>query len=369
MIDERFISLIIEQCKKYPAMQVQDLLKLVYQNEFGCGHMVMDTACSLEMIVDEYRALSDELRTDTFCGAMWTSHLTEYIGNGMCRLNLRVLKQSTLTPETLNSLFMLTANKPMGSTEGFEKKAAEVIKLCESGEIPFEAKEVAQALEASRLAGHPPQRHSEEYRAAYKPAYRVVDKTFCDFLELFCKIDSEVCTKERVTVAIDGNCAAGKSTLAALLQEVYACNVFRADDFFLQPYQRTPERFSEPGGNLDRERFAAEILKPLQLGQPFSYRPYSCRTQELDEAVVVEHNRLNVVEGVYCMHPYFGESYDIKVFMELEEGEQNRRLMERSPNMYERFVNEWIPLENKYFEAFQIPQKCELRFNTGEMLR
>lgn len=359
MTNESNLSgVIMQQCAKYPAMQVQDLLKLVYQNEFGCGHMVTDTAHSLEMITNEVRKLSaDALVGDVF----------EYIGNNLCRLNLRVLQQTTLAPETLNSFFMLTANKPMGSHHGFEAKAAELITLCENGAIPFDANEVTQALAESRISGHPPQRHSEEYRTAYKPAYRVVNKTFCDFIELFCKIDGALRTKECVTASVEGNCAAGKSTLAALLQEVYSCNVFRADDFFLQPHQRTPERFSEPGGNLDRERFAADILQPLQLGQPFNYRPYNCRTQELDKAVAAEPKRLNVVEGVYCLHPYFGDTYDIKVFMELDESEQHRRLMERNPNMYDRFVNEWIPLENKYFEAFQIPQKCEMRFNTGEL--
>jgi len=338
-------------------MQVQDLLKLVYQNEFGCGHMVTDTAHSLEMINCETQGFTADTQSyDVF----------EYIGNGLCRLNLRVLQQTILAPETLNNFFILTANKPMGSHDSFEAKVAEVIKLCESGAITFDANEVTQALTESRSAGHPPQRHSEAYRAAYQPAYRVVGKTFCDFLELFCTIDGALREKERVAVAIEGNCAAGKSTLAALLQSVYACNVFRADDFFLQPHQRTPERFSEPGGNLDRERFAAEVLQPLQLGQPFSYHPYNCRTQALDEAVTVEPNRLNVVEGVYCLHPYFGDTYDIKIFMELDESEQHRRLMERNQNMYSRFVNEWIPLENRYFEAFQIPQKCELRFDTGK---
>ena len=71
---------------------------------------------------------------------------------------------------------------------------------------------------------------------------------------LLVRIDRLMAERERVLVAIDGGSASGKTTLGALLQSIYACPVFHMDDFFLRPEQRTPERFSEPGGNVDRER-------------------------------------------------------------------------------------------------------------------
>ena len=37
---------------------------------------------------------------------------------------------------------------------------------------------------------------------------------------------------EYILVAIDGKCAAGKTTLAYYLKELYKCNVFHMDDFF-----------------------------------------------------------------------------------------------------------------------------------------
>ena len=44
----------------------------------------------------------------------------------------------------------------------------------------------------------------------------------------------------RVLVAIDGRCAAGKTTLAASLQAQLACNVFHMDDFFLRRSSARP---------------------------------------------------------------------------------------------------------------------------------
>ena len=68
---------------------------------------------------------------------------------------------------------------------------------------------------------------------------------------LFALIDSRLSAGRPLTLAIDGCCAAGKTTLARRLQEKYGCPVFHADDYFLQPYQRTPERLAQPGGNME----------------------------------------------------------------------------------------------------------------------
>ena len=79
--------------------------------------------------------------------------------------------------------------------------------------------------------------------------------------ELLAAIDRLLLEKSHVLVAIDGNCAAGKTTLAKKLAEHYDCNVLQMDDFFLRPEQRTPERFAQAGGNVDYERFALEVLE------------------------------------------------------------------------------------------------------------
>ena len=73
------------------------------------------------------------------------------------------------------------------------------------------------------------------------------------------QIDELLAEKDMILVAIDGKCTSGKTTLASKLAELYDCNVFHMDDFFLRPEQRTPERFAEVGGNVDYERFYKEV--------------------------------------------------------------------------------------------------------------
>ena len=163
------------------------------------------------------------------------------------------------------------------------------------------------------------------------------------------QIDELLAAKDTVIVAIDGKCTSGKTTLASKLAEIYDCNVFHMDDFFLRPEQRTPERFAEVGGNVDYERFQEEVLLPLKNGKAFSYRPFDCSTFTLAVPVAVAPKKLNIVEGTYSHHPYFGNPYDLKILLTVDEETQRQRILERPAFLHKRFFETWIPMENKYF--------------------
>ena len=175
-------------------------------------------------------------------------------------------------------------------------------------------------------------------------------------------IQQLLCQKETVIVAIDGNCTSGKTTLANQLAANYDCNVFHMDDFFLRPEQRTAERFTEIGGNVDYERFNEEVLLPLKSGKPFSYRPFDCSTFQLTVPVAVMPKKLNIIEGTYSLHPYFGEVYDLKVFLSITPELQRERILQRPVFLHKRFFEEWIPMENQYFNIFKIAEECQIVF-------
>ncbi len=180
------------------------------------------------------------------------------------------------------------------------------------------------------------------------------------------KIISEIVAilkeKERVTVAIDGRCAAGKTTLAEEISGIIPCNVFHADDFFLRPEQRTPERYAEAGGNFDRERFEKEVLLPIKTGLPFSYTPFDCRTMSFSAPVPVSPKKVNIIEGAYCAHPLLFDYYDLTVFLSVSKEEQRKRINKRNPQIADAFFTRWIPLEEKYISEYGMEQKCDLYF-------
>lgn len=167
------------------------------------------------------------------------------------------------------------------------------------------------------------------------------------------KIDALLAEKDRVIIAIDGKCTSGKSTLAAKLADIYDCNVFHMDDFFLRPEQRTAERFAEVGGNVDYERFQEDVLIPLKSGQPFSYRPFDCKSFTLADSIDVTPKKLNIIEGTYSHHPYFGEPYDLKVMLDVDEETQRQRILERPAHLQKQFFEEWIPMENRYLDYLE----------------
>jgi uridine kinase len=106
-------------------------------------------------------------------------------------------------------------------------------------------------------------------------------------------------------------------------------------------------------------RFGEEVLIPLKSGVDFAYRSYDCRTGEYSE-VSVRAKQLNVIEGVYSLA--YSLKYnigDLRLLMEIGAEEQRRRIKARicasgsDTGKYDRYINEWIPRENKYFKALR----------------
>lgn len=177
--------------------------------------------------------------------------------------------------------------------------------------------------------------------------------------EVKAEIRSRLDERGSVVVAIEGMCGAGKSTFAEELAREFDARLFRADDYFLRPEQRTPQRLSEVGGNFDRERFFEEVAEPARQRRDAICRRYFCSTGTLSDSFSVPFTPVTVVEGSYCMHPGLGEYFDIGIFLQVSSDEQSRRIMRRNgPQMHKRFINEWIPMENSYFQEMGIKSKC-----------
>lgn len=206
--------------------------------------------------------------------------------------------------------------------------------------------------------------HSESYRAAEKPAYRLVCRRFLRIFPVLRKLAELRADKGSGTVlvaALDGRSASGKTTLADQLQRVIGAGVIHMDDFFLPGELRTPERLAEPGGNVHYERFAEEVLPFLRKREPFSYKVFDCGKMTLGEERLVPGGELRIVEGAYSCHPEFGEYMDLRVFCDVESGEQERRILARNgAEMLRQFRERWIPLEERYFAAYGIREQAEI---------
>ena len=361
-------NIILEHIKKYPLMEIRDVAKLIYQSEFGGGHMIPNPQMSLNRIQEEYKSLKPE--------ALNVSSVVENIGNGLSRIYLSCLNHG-ISANVLNEMFVHSANNKKGSIAGLEDKIELVISMCQEALLEFDIDTVIEFFEAWAQDGYPAMSHSETYRQNYFPAYRVVEENFVKLYEVVQRVHESLesvanCDNtshgtehfyKPYVIAIDGMSGSGKSTFAALLQEIFPeSNLFHMDDYFLRPEQRTEARLNEVGGNVDYERFYDEIIYHLNNPDGLSYRKYDCCSQKLQEDSFIAWKPLIIIEGSYSHHPYFKEAYDLRVFLDIPAEEQKRRILLRNGEfMLERFISEWIPKENAYFEKFDIKNAATIK--------
>jgi uridine kinase len=275
-------------------------------------------------------------------------------------VHLSVL-DSGLSTATLAKLFCLSAKKEENGADALSEKIEAVKALVSCGKVTLDFDEFCAKILTWKNDAYPAVHHSDAFKREYAPAYRVIANEYADFLDVFVRIDRIMSEKGGVTLAIDGGSASGKTTLAELISRVYDCNEFHMDDFFLRPEQRTTERLLQIGGNVDKERFAEEVLSPLSKRQTVIYRPFDCSIQALREARKVSPKSINVIEGAYSTHPELGGYYDFSLFLDVDVQCQRERILKRnSPDFARRFFEEWIPLENVYFEKTDIKNRADL---------
>lgn len=367
---ERTCELLAEHCRTYPQLQIQDIFKYLYQSAFGCEHMVSSPEAVTDNIRREYGGESKSgtkvpnIETSACQRRAWSSNdeiLIDTLDGAYSRVHLAWL-DCGLSAETLGRLFFNSAKREADGKAELEHKLKAAGELARESFFPFSADEFEKALEEWRADGYPAVHHSDAFRMAYHPAYRVIADRYAAFLPLFAKLD-EMLGKGAAVIAVEGGSASGKTTLSEMLEELYGCTVFHMDDFFLRPEQRTAERYAEPGGNVDRERFLEEVLIPLSENRPIDYRRFDCSTSGLASPVRIVPEKLTVIEGVYSMHPELSGYYDFSVFLEISSELQNARISKRnSPQAARRFRDEWIPLERMYFSQMKVKERCDMIF-------
>ena len=186
-----------------------------------------------------------------------------------------------------------------------------------------------------------------------------------EITEITERVESLKQTKNPVVICIDGMAASGKTTLTALLEKQLDAAVVHMDDFFLPQGFRTPERLRTPGGNVYYERFQKEVSPYLRSGVLFGYRVYDAHNHCFGDTRLVYPKPVIIVEGCYSMHPELGDLYDLRIFCKVSVYEQMQRIQSTRPERADMFKAMWIPMENRYHQAFGIEEKCHMVITTG----
>lgn len=328
-----------QQVKMHNDFGVQDAAKMCYQAAYGVGHIVnSQTYAYFCAEYDKASNLSEEI--------------FEAISDTLYRVNISAWKTMGYEKDWLYKMFCLTAQR--NPKKDIEKYLSFVKDLCLKGKMPFSINEWNDFV---KNYDRKPISHSEKYKKANNPMYRIIHK---DYVNLTPVLD--LCKNNRnkkCILSIDGNCAAGKTTLCKLLAYILNAEIIYMDHFFLPPELRTKSRLGQAGGNIHYERFISEVL-PYIKGE-FDYRIFDCSKMDYGETMHIGSNAFRIVEGSYSQHPIFEDYADIKIFCSIDPTTQIERIVKRDgKEMAYYFQSDWIPMENKYFEEFKIKQKADI---------
>lgn len=350
--------LVLSHFHRYPQMQIEDCTKLLYQSKFGGGHFVSDPEKSLARLREEHARCRDE-----------SALLFEPLGRRFCRMNICCVCRKDLSLAAINRMFIVSSQAPTSSVAELEEDLADLGEMIRSGILPFSYEAYESFLEEYKNAGYPALSHSSAYKEAYHPAYRVMERCYQYYYPAICAIDRQLQKSGSAIIAIDGGSGTGKSTLAQKLSEIFPASVVHMDDFFLQNFQRTPERLSEPGGNVDYERFEKQVVSKLDKKASFSYDVFDCAKGSLCGKRKIAPNPLLIVEGAYAMHPRWStDLFDLSIFLSADLSTRLTRIETRNGSfMRKRFESEWIPKENRYFSTFSVPEKASLILDTSAL--
>ena len=84
---------------------------------------------------------------------------------------------------------------------------------------------------------------------------------------------------------------------------------------------------------------------------------FDCSKQEYYTKEIVLKDKV-ILEGVYSASIYFRELIDKIAYLYVDKETQLKRINNRS--LKEKFINEWIPLEEKYFKHILIEEIVDI---------
>ncbi len=154
------------QMADYPKSTLQDIYKSFYQDRFGPGHMITDTASARSYLMRELSEMTN-------ISAVYY----EPTGNEgrHVRVYLSAVADSLITAEQLLDAFVRSANMDKGENTDWEAEWNCIVSVITKHGINLNDfdKDVAMLNEASRnrQAVH----HSRNYNEAYHPHYRIVE--------------------------------------------------------------------------------------------------------------------------------------------------------------------------------------------------
>lgn len=151
-------------------LEISDLFKFLYQSCFGCEHLVSNYDDALKRIIEEAKLCESDDLPDV-----------EYLDGEYCRVHLKSLNTKDLL-EWLCRTFIDSSKIHSEGEKRLEEQLKMLLRYSETGIICFDKDILEQEISKWRKQGFPPVHHSDTFREAHHPAYRVILKKYLNEL-------------------------------------------------------------------------------------------------------------------------------------------------------------------------------------------
>ena len=157
------------QMQQYPASTLQDIYKNFFQDRFGPGHIVADTARAGAYLREE---LKQVMRLDVPMYEASAERAAYY------RVSLAAIKSGLVSYEVFFSAFIRSVTALPGvDVSDWAKEWASIEKIIRSMSLDLpNYEEDARAIEALLAQGYYAVHHSKAYNLHYQPHYRLIEK-------------------------------------------------------------------------------------------------------------------------------------------------------------------------------------------------
>ncbi len=163
-------SSIQQQIEMYPQSTLCDIYKSFFQDRFGPGHLIADTASAGKYLRHELSSMDKSLTTDY--------EPTGSEGN-FYRVNLSVLKDGRVSYDVYFNAFIESVNNIKTTPiETWKTEWQQIQTIIDKMNLNLYNYENDKILIDSLLnEGIYVMHHSREYNAAYEPHYRIIEKS------------------------------------------------------------------------------------------------------------------------------------------------------------------------------------------------
>ena len=162
---------VTKQMQTYPKSRLLDIYKSCFQNYMGAEHLVSD-----KERVKAY--LDEELQTTNLDDLMPWYYEPCGVNGQYVRVSIRAIKENLMTEDALLDAFIRSANSEKRPTvESWRDKWQEIIGTIDQMELNLpNYQQDREFIDSILSVGKYAISHSPEYREAYRPHYRIVEK-------------------------------------------------------------------------------------------------------------------------------------------------------------------------------------------------